>query len=141
MTMLAAVHVQPAVTVPIAVALMAVTGWYWVRLGATHVPASRWRIRRISVGLMMALIITLESGTSFVDPALDRHRYATVWTAGFVLLLGVIVTAILDVINNLKIYAATQEREAAEGAAQLFEALRQRKAQALDRENNEDELH
>lgn len=124
---LAAVHLSPSVTIPPALALLAVLIWYWLRLGRADVPMSRRKIRRASVTLAVLAVPTLVAGFSFVDGDVEPRRYLVVWATAVLLLMLIVVTAVLDVINNLRIHARWQEEDAVRAAGELLAAIEARK--------------
>ena len=62
-----AVHLPGALTIPAAVAVALVIGWYWRALNAERVPESRRRIRRASVAVMFMGVPILVVALSFAD--------------------------------------------------------------------------
>jgi hypothetical protein len=124
--LLAAVHLAPAVSIPPAVILSAVFLWYWLRLGRPEVPASRRKVRRFSLALMLISLPMFVRALSFVDPAVDKRPYAIAWTAVMLVLLLIMATAIMDAINNLRIHTNQKHDEVIKAAGELAVAIRQR---------------
>jgi hypothetical protein len=104
---LAAVHLSPAITIPLAVMLAAFVVWYWMRLSSEDVPDSRRRIRRASLVVMAVAIIPFIRASSMLDPdAADPHvrqEYIVTWTLCGVLLILIVGLAVLDVFNNMRL--------------------------------------
>ena len=104
---IAAVHLAPAITIPLAVMLAAFLVWYWGRLSGADVPDSRRRIRRASLIVMAVAIIPFLRAASFIDPdAADPHvrqDYVVTWTLCGVLLMIIVGLAMLDVFNNMRL--------------------------------------
>ncbi|HMN94917.1 MAG TPA: hypothetical protein PKC43_00735 [Phycisphaerales bacterium] len=122
--LLAAVHAPPAITVPGALIGGAALGWLWWWQGRDGVPASRRRLRRISIVGMLILLPMLVAGASFVDPDLEPRRYAETWTVAVGLLAIVVLLAVVDAFNTFRLHAKeqldasrTMAREMAELAA------------------------
>ncbi len=86
------------ITVPVAVVLAATLVWYFVRLGAEHVPTGRRWLRRASVVLAIAGLIPLVRALTFVHPHEDRVGFAVAWSSVLFVLLGCVVLALIDVI-------------------------------------------
>lgn len=123
MQMLAAVHVAPVYTVPAAVLLAAAVVWYWLRLGQTSVPASRRRIRRASLSLIFVTIPVIVSALSVVDPKQRASAYVVLWSAAVLCLLLIVVTAIFDALNNIRLHRDAALDESLTATAQLIRLL------------------
>jgi hypothetical protein len=128
--LLASVHLSPAFTVPIAVAISAVVVWYGVRLGREDVPASRRKIRRFSLAIMLLSLPMFVRALSFVDPVLDKRQYAVAWTAATIMVLIVIAAAFMDAVNNLRLHQRQQHEELTKAATDLALAIRERRVKA-----------
>lgn len=124
--LLAAVHLSPAVTAPIAIALSAVFVWYWIRLGREDVPDSRRMIRRFSLAVMLLSLPMFVRAASFVDPVVDKKPYVLTWTAATLMVLLVIVAALIDAVNNLRLHQRHQHEEMIRAASELATAIRNR---------------
>lgn len=101
---LASMHVAAMVAVPMAIAAGLVLVWYWFRMGASAVPPSRRRIRRVSVVLMLASLPMFLRGLSFLDPTVQPREYLLTWMIALLMLLLILITAIADVVNNMLIH-------------------------------------
>ena len=113
---LAAVHLPPMLAIPVALLGCAWLVWYWRRL---HVaPASRRRIRRVSLGTMVVAGVAVVAGLSFIDPDVAPNRYVIVWAAAFASIAIVVCTAILDAMNSVHLHA----REVADARRDLIDA-------------------
>lgn len=124
--MLASVHLAPGYTIPFAVVLSALFVWYWMRLGLPEVPPSRRKVRRFSLALMLISLPMFVRALSFVDPLVDKRPYAIAWTAVMIVLLLIMVAAMMDAINNLRIHTNQKHDEIARAASELAIAIRQR---------------
>ncbi len=100
---LAAAHLAPALTIPLALLALLWLGWYWRRLD--RAPASRRRIRRVSLGTMVVAGAAVVAGLSLVDPDVAPNRYILVWAAAFASIAVVVCTAILDAMNSVRLHA------------------------------------
>ena len=127
--LLAAVHLPPAVTVPIALAISALLAWYWLRLGADSVPASRRKVRRFSLAAILLSMPMLVRALSFVDPAVDKKPYVIAWTAVTFMLLLIIAAALMDAINNLRLHQHQRNDAVMQAATDLAKAIRERRQQ------------
>jgi len=130
MTTLAAVHVAPAYTVPVAVLIAALLVWYWRTLGRPGVPPLRRRVRRISLGIMLLSLPNFVRGLSFLDPTVDQAQYVVSWSASMVLILLIFATACADALVTVSLQRRQHEREIAEGGADLIEAIRKHQDEA-----------
>jgi hypothetical protein len=127
--LLAAVHLSPYVSLPLAVALAAVMIWYWVRIGSASVPISRRKIRRFSIAIMFLALPVFVRGLSFLDhqnPA-DKQQYVMTWTIATFMLFMVVATALIDAINSLRLHQRHQHQAMHAAAAELAEALQRRR--------------
>ena len=122
--MLALVHISPAVSVPLLAMVGIVLVAYWRRLGRASVPESRCTIRRISLALMMLALPVLTKAVSFLDPELAGESYLRTWTIVFILLSAVVMTAMIDAINSLRLIQREQQRDMLEAAKTLREELK-----------------
>ena len=128
--LLAAVHLAPVWSIPIAVALSAALVWYWVHLGRGDVPASRRKMRRFSLAIMLLSLPMFVRALSFADPQTDQRGYAIAWTSATFMVLIVIVTALLDAMNNLRLHQEQRHEALHDAALDLAKAMRERKARS-----------
>ena len=126
---LATVHLSPSITVPLALTLCAAIVWYWIYLGRDDVPASRRKIRRFSLVVMLISMPMLVRALSFVDPLVDKRDYAVAWTAVTFMLLIVIAAAVMDAINNLRVHQDQRHDAIRQAASDLAQAIRERRLQ------------
>ena len=120
MRLMAAVHLSPWLTVPVALVVVVWALAYWTMLGDAEVPASRRWIRRFSLVIMLIGLPALVRASSFVDPHVDRMAYAQTWTVAIGALFLLIAVAVLDAINSVRLFAAER--------AELFaESMRRRR--------------
>lgn len=126
---LAAVHLAPVLTVPPALLAVAALVWYWRRLGHPAVPSSRRSIRRMVTTLMVLTLPLLVLGLSVHDPEVNDRGYILTWTAIMGMVLLIMLGAMLDVINNLRLYQQQLKDEIAVNLRRITEAeQRQRRA-------------
>ena len=116
--MLAAAKISPYLSVSVLVMGALVVAWYWRRLGAARVPVSRRWIRRVSTGLMLVAAALMVRALSFLDPRMEAHKldYAHTWLV-VLLVVGLIgATAVIDVVNTVRL-VLRQQAEEVDGAA------------------------
>lgn len=120
--MIAVVHLHPTLTVPPAIAGVLLTIWYWRRLGMADVPASRRAIRRISMIMMLGCMLLVPIGLSYADGDLRPSPtwYVTTWFAVFAFLTLLVLTAIADFFNNLRLRRYEVEDHHVHVAAELY---------------------
>lgn len=123
--MLAAGAIHPALTIPVAVAVVIFLAWFWRRLGRPNVPPSRRLIRRCSVSLMIVTVPILVAAMSLFDSQVDQRRWVTAWTIVTLLLLLIIASAVVDATNNLRIHRLERADAMTSAAADLVAAMRQ----------------
>jgi hypothetical protein len=121
---LAAVHVSPNVTVPVLVVCGLLLAAYWYRLGHPEVPVSRRHIRRLSVALMVISLPVFAKGLSFVDRGIDPRGYIIAWTVACGFIIAVVVTAFMDMINNMRLYRIERTTQLHDAAIDLASAMR-----------------
>jgi hypothetical protein len=117
---LAAIHVTPTVTIPVAVALAVAMIVYLRRLAAADVPRWRRALRQSSMVLGLLMLPLLVEGFSLSDPDVTPRPYALVWLAsGFLLFVIVLLTAI-----DMRLSWSMHQRELAQLRAERDAALR-----------------
>ena len=104
---LAAAHLPTPVVLPVAIAAGALLLWYWARLGVAAVPVSRRCLRRTSVVVILVALPLLVRAVAFIDPDTAPHAYVMTWL--FVLggLLVVVVLAMVDLLNNVRLHSTS----------------------------------
>ncbi len=117
--MILAAHLPPMVTIPAAIGLAVWIMWYWKRLDDPKVDAKRRRIRRASIMVMFVALIPFVRAISFVDHQSDPTGYVTSWLLVTFAIGLVVVTAILDTFNTVRMHHAEQIDEAAEASYEL----------------------
>jgi len=127
--MIGAVLVELIWTLPLALVVAAVASWYFIRLGGDDVPASRRRVRRLSLVAVMVTIPLLVWVLSVVDPELHPGRFIALWSVVFVMILIVVALALLDMVNNIRLHHETVRADLHDAAAELAEAMRRHRAQ------------
>jgi len=140
--MIAAVHVDPRVTLPAAILVALILVWFWFRLGRPEVPPARRRVRRLSLFLMLLSLPAFVRGLSYLDrevPA-DQSDYLLAWSLGLMLALAVFLTACADVLVSMRIHRREYEKEIERAGAELREAVRrQREEQAREGASSSEE--
>ncbi len=134
----AAIHMSPAVTVPLGLFMTLVLAWYWHSIGLPDVPSSRRRIRRVSLGFIEATLICLVLAMSFIDHATQPSAYVFAWTGVLLLLLLVLVTAVIDLVNNMRLEEFAKQDRVIEAAAEAARIRRMREDDS-DRESGSGE--
>ncbi len=95
-TMLAAVHLPPAIGVPVAaVALLAIL-WQGLRLSRPEVPRPRRRVRRSAAVVMAVIVGLITAGASFIDPSRQPTAYVLSWSLTLLMLVVLVGLAALD---------------------------------------------
>ncbi len=101
--MIASVHIEWPITLPLAgLAAMALV-WYWRRQTRLAMPPSRRRIRHFTTFVMGLCLPVLVLGLSVQDPMIDRRGYVVTWTVVMVLVLVILAGAGADMANNLRL--------------------------------------
>jgi len=130
--MILAVHLHPAVTIPPAIGMALWIMWYWKRLDDPNVDAKRRRIRRASIMAMFVALIPFVRALSFVDHQSDPTGYVISWLLVTFAIGLVVVTAILDTLNTVRMHHQEQIEEAADASYELRNLGKQaRKRKAL----------
>ncbi len=122
--MLATVHIAPIYTAPVAAGFAIVVMWYWVRLGRSDVPQSRRRIRRSSLSIILVTIPVLFGALSLIDPKVRASAYVILWSVAMLCLLLVVVTAIFDSLNSMRLHREAAQAEAGHAAANIMRSLK-----------------
>ena len=78
--MIAAVHIELPITLPLAGLLAMALVWYWRRLSRSSMPHSRRRIRRVTTVLMGICLPVFVLGLSVHDPEVNQQGYLLTWT-------------------------------------------------------------
>ena len=130
--MILAVHLPPVVTIPPVIGFALWIMWYWKRLDDPNVDAKRRSIRRASIMVMFVALIPLVRALSFVDHRSDPTGYVISWLLVTFAIGLVVVTAILDTFNTVRMHHAEQIDEAAKASYELRNlAKHARKRKAL----------
>lgn len=99
-------HLPAWLAVPLGMLVGFVLAWLWWRVGRAGVARSRRFIRRTSLLLALMLVPMLVVGTSFVDSASQPRRYVEVWVVAMAILALIVLTAIADAINSVRLLSA-----------------------------------
>jgi len=103
------VPLMPAwIALPIAMlAIIVVAAHVAAMYRDTLMPASRRRIRVANAWLMVIAIPLLASAVSIVSPARPR-AFVLVWLAAVGLVMIILVVALIDLLNNHRLFAASR---------------------------------
>lgn len=123
--MIIAVQLPWALTITIAGVVAIAILWYWVALDKPNVPASRRRIRRTSMVVMLVSLPVFVQSLSFINHQANPSQFVTTWTMLIVLLLLLIFTAIIDAVTTMKLHSEKQIQEMAKAAADMLNKARQ----------------
>lgn len=99
--MIAATHLPVAAVVPLACALLAVSAWYWSRLGDPSIPGSRRVLRRASLSAAVAGVPAVAAGFSIIDPDVRPVAYTTAWAIALVAILAAVGLASADALVSV----------------------------------------
>lgn len=102
--MLALVHISPTLTIPFAIVLMVILGWYWRRLGSAATPPRQRNIRRFATSIMLITVPLLVLGLSIIDPVINQTGYIMSWSVAMSLIVLLILCAGFDMLNNIRQY-------------------------------------
>ncbi len=122
--MIAAVHIELPITLPVAGLLAMALVWYWRRLSHSAMPPSRRRIRRLNTVIMGVCLPVFVLGLSVHDPAINQTGYLLTWAMAFVLVLLMLLAAGIDMANNLRLHRIHLEQEIAESLRRIDKATR-----------------
>lgn len=126
--MLAAVHLSPVVTITVAAFVAAWVVWYWQRLSKPDVPPSRRLIRRLSLVVVTAALPVFIAAASFFTAEADGVAYVRIWTAAMALLGLIVLLAMIDVVNNLRLHRIEYAAHRAQSLRELAEAITKKEA-------------
>ncbi|MDY7107833.1 MAG: hypothetical protein SYC29_04270 [Planctomycetota bacterium] len=127
--MIAAVFVDPWITMPIAILIAGGLAWFWYRLGRPGVPPSRRRVRRLSVFFMLLSLPAFVRGLSYLDleaPA-DRQGFVLAWSIALLLVLAVFLIACIDILVSMRLHRREYEKEIERAGKELRDAVRRRR--------------
>lgn len=117
--MILAAHLPPAVTIPPAIGFALWIMWYWKRLDETNVDAKRRSIRRASIMVMFVGLIPFVRALSFVDHQTNPAGYVISWLLVTFAIGLVVVTAVLDSLNTVRIHHEEQIDDTAKASDEL----------------------
>ena len=123
--MIVAAQLPWVLTVPIAAVLAICVLWYWSTLEKPSVPPSRRRIRRASMIVMLVSLPVLVQALSFSNHQSNPNQFVVTWSMVLFLLLLVMITAIVDAVNTMKIHQEQQLQEMAKAAADMLAKARE----------------
>jgi Na+/proline symporter len=116
---LAAVHVPPVISLPIAVGLLILGGVYWRRLGRASVPRPRRRLRRAGLMLGLAVGATGVLAVSILDPDQRPTAYLVAWAVVAMLLFPAVLIAAADAIFTVRLHQRSLDRRLARDAQRI----------------------
>ncbi len=122
--MIIAAQLPGAVTIPIAAVLAFAILWYWIALDKPNVPASRRRIRRASMVVLLVSLPVFVQALSFSNHQTNASQYVIVWSMALLLLVLLVITAIADALNTMKLHRDKQIQEMARAAADMLAKAR-----------------
>ena len=122
--LIAAVHIELPITLPLAGLLAMALMWYWRRLSRSSIPPSRRRIRRFTTVLMGICLPVFVLGLSVHDPEVNQQGYLLTWTLAIVLVILILLAAAIDMANNLRLHRLYLERDIARSLQRIEEATR-----------------
>lgn len=102
--MIAAVHIDPRLTGPVAILLAGYLVWYWMRLGRDDVPASRRRLRRLSISFMLLALPNFVAGLSYIDANVNGAAYIVSWSLSILLMVIIFFTACADYLLTMHLH-------------------------------------
>lgn len=108
---------------PVAGVLAIAVLWYWIRLGRADIPISRRRIRRSSLAIILVTIPVLFGALSLIDPTVRGSAYVILWSVAMICLLLIVVTAVVDALNSMRLHREAAHEEAVEATANIIRAL------------------
>lgn len=114
-----------ALTVPIAIVFGIAILWYWIALDKPDVPASRRRIRRASMIVLLVSLPVFVRVLSFISHQSNPSQFVIIWSMLLLLVLLLVITAIADVVNTMKIHREQQLQEMAKAAADMLARARE----------------
>lgn len=126
---IAAIIVEPAWTIPPAVVIGLSLVWYWLRLGRADVPPSRRRVRRLNTVFLLLSLPLFVRALSFLDPEQQPRAFLITWSILVLVMLMVIIMALLDAMNSLRLHHHKVEAELRQATANLILAAKTRRDQ------------
>jgi len=128
---IAAVHFSPLLSLPIACVLAAVLVWYWIQLSDKDVPRSRRLIRRTSLIMSFAALATATVGVSFVDSKTQQTAYVMTWAIVILFILLIMIIAVVDIFNSVRLQREYHARLAIDAAAELHRTIKHAEKQPM----------
>lgn len=89
--------------VPIAAVLMLMVAAHALAMRDTDHPASRKRIRQANAVLILLTIPVLTAGFCLINPHTHAREWALIWGAAFAMLAFVVLLAIADMLNTVRL--------------------------------------
>ena len=129
-SILAAVHLHWGFTVGPSVIVGVWILWYWKRLAELDFPDSRRRIRRSSLLVMLVTLPFFVQGMSFVDPARRSDQYILTWLLVMFCTGLVLMTALPDLLNTMRLARRARTRRATEAVSSLADSIRDQDAES-----------
>ena len=123
--MIIAAQLPWVLTVPIAIVFGNAILWYWIALNKPNVLASRRRIRRASMAVLLVSLPVFVRAISFINHQANPNQFVIIWSMLLLLLLLLVITAIADAINTMNIHREQQIKEMAKAAADMLAKARE----------------
>lgn len=112
-----------------------------MRSAKAEIPASRYRIRNMNAGVMLAAVPLLACAFGVVSPD-DRKFFALIWMTCVGLLGIVVVLAVVDGLNNLRLARREAAALMAEHRSLMAEAaMEMRRLRGVGSGSRGDETH
>ncbi len=89
--------------VPVAGVLMLMVAAHALAIGESDHPASRKRIRQANAVMILLTIPLLTTGFCVLSPRDHPREWALVWLCSFAMLAFVVMLAVVDVLNTLRL--------------------------------------
>lgn len=121
--MIMAVHLAPAISLPVSCGLVIWGAWYWGRMGRGSVPAIRRRLRRVGLLLGAVGLVLMVLASSFIDPATRPAAYLVAWMGVLVVVLLAVVVAVMDALATVRLHRNWMDRQQVRDALRLRGAL------------------
>ena len=130
MTAVVSALLSPWIGAPLGVVMMLIVAAHLWWLAGSGPPASRRRIRQANGALMLMLVPLLTAGFSLLDHRTSPREWGLVWIAAMTLLVGILMFALLDTLNTIRLrrrVRAALARRLAALRAEVRAAARERR--------------
>lgn len=96
--------------VPVAAVLMLMVAAHALAVGESDHPASRKRIRQANAVMILLTLPLLTMGFCVLSPRSHPREWALVWMSSFALLGFVVLLAVADMLNTLRLLRTARAR-------------------------------